>query len=142
LIDLPEELIADSSILLTWFLGDGGTEQAMVDRIGDALIEGATGLLVLDLTVYELTNVLIRRHGIPGSEVASRIEDVFVLTEEVIRIDRRLAARAAQIASSTGLSGYDAAYLAAGERVGAPVLTLDAQLAAHGAVHPRELAPG
>ena len=67
----------------------------------------------LDLTVYEVGNVAIRRWGDP--ERARRLS-LLVLTacaERLVRVDRELALAALEIAEQEALTVYDAAYVAA-----------------------------
>lgn len=139
---LPEELLVDSSVLLGFFRRDAGELQSVSDRLFDAIVEGESSMLLLDLAAYEFANVLVRRFGVPGDEAAALLSDLFELADHLVRVDLPLAGRAARIAADSGLSAYDAAFVAAGEAVGAPVVTLDRRLAAAGAVHLRELAAG
>lgn len=135
----PEEAIVDSSVLVGYTLRDAGIHQSAVDDLMATFSDDAS-LLLLDLAAYEMVNVLIRRKRFSGDDAAEVLRWVFHLADIVLRVNLDVAARAARIAAATGLSGYDAAFLAAGEHARVPVVTLDERLAAAGAVHIRELA--
>lgn len=138
--NLPEEIVADASVLLSFFRRDAGELQPVCDSLLAAIVDASTSLLLLDLAAYEFTNVVVRRFGVPGDEASALVSNLFDLVDYMIRVGPALAARAAAIAADTGLSAYDAAYIAAGHTTGALVVTLDDRVAAAGAVHLRDLA--
>lgn len=140
MIGWPDEAVVDSSVLIGYFTRDAGVHLPVVDGLMRTFIDGDASLLLLDLAAYEMVNVLVRKRRAPADEAAVVLDTAFQLADIVIRVRPDLAARAARIVSATGLSGYDAAFLAAGEHARAPVVTLDDRLAAAGAMHIRELA--
>jgi predicted nucleic acid-binding protein len=80
----------------------------------------------LDLAYYEVTNVAIRRWG--DSQAATRLRGVVAAIEEdggLIRANESLLGAAANLASTHGLSGYDAAYVAAASAAGARLVSCD-----------------
>ena len=88
------------------------------------LLTGALG--TLDLAAYELTNVAEMRWHDP--EAGRRLrERVWAIAElgAVVRVDRRLAERAAELCREHRLSAYDAAYVAGAERLGARLASCD-----------------
>jgi predicted nucleic acid-binding protein len=139
LIEQLEEVVPDCSVLLACIRRDAGDLQPVADQLDEAFVVGSVSMLLLDLSVYELVNVLVRRHRLSAIHAVTVVTDLLSVSELIVRVDAELASRAAEVAASTGLSGYDAAYLAAGERWGAPVLTLDETLAAAGGTHLRDL---
>ena len=131
-----EDVVVDSSVLLAYIRRDAGEHQATVDELFDRIVEGDVGFFLLDLSVYEILNVLVRRHGVAADEVGSVISDLLALADEVVRVTQPLAAASSTVAEATGLSGYDAAFLAAGRATGSAVVTLDDRLIEAGALHP------
>jgi len=85
-------------------------------------------VFILDLTVYEVVNVLIRRLKKPETEVERAVRALFALGSIICRVDEVLALEAARAASASGLSGYDAAYVAASVILGVPLITADRQI--------------
>lgn len=83
-------------------------------------------MATLDLAYYEVTNVAIRRWG--DSQAATRLRGVVAAIEEdggLIRANESLLGAAANLASTHGLSGYDAAYVAAASAAGAGLVSCD-----------------
>jgi predicted nucleic acid-binding protein len=76
-------------------------------------------LSTLDLAIYEITNVAVRRWRDPAASLRLR-ERVWAIAELgiLVRVDRPLGERAAEIARQHDLSAYDAAYVAGAERLG------------------------
>jgi predicted nucleic acid-binding protein len=79
----------------------------------------------LDLTLYEVVNVAVRRSGSPAE--AGRL--LTLITEAcedaLVRADPDLLDRAAVLAARHDLSGYDAAYVAASRALGWPLVSTD-----------------
>ena len=134
-------LVIDSSIALTWCFEDEATSET------DSLFEQVSeeGAVVPSLWHLELINVLLmaeRRRRITTQEVTARLSLISTLP---IVTDHETTARAwndiLSIARVEGLTTYDATYLELALRLGAALLTKDAELAraAHRrgvAVHP------
>jgi predicted nucleic acid-binding protein len=88
------------------------------------LTTGALG--TLELAAYELTNVAEVRWRDPEASRRLR-ERVWAIAElgALVRVDRALAERTAELSREHSLSAYDAAYVAGAERVGAPLASCD-----------------
>lgn len=113
-------IFLDASVLLAAEDLDDPSHQAAV-----ALLK--TGALAtLELAVYEVTNVAEVRWRDPQAGGRLR-ERVWAIAElgVLVRIDRALAERAAQLSRRRALSAYDAAYVAGAERIGAPLASCD-----------------
>jgi predicted nucleic acid-binding protein len=88
------------------------------------LMTGALG--TLELAAYEVTNVAEARWR--DSAAGRRLlERVWAIAElgALVRVDRALAERTAELSRQHALSAYDAAYVAGAERVGAPLASCD-----------------
>ena len=85
---------------------------------------GALG--TLDLAAYEVTNVAETRWRDPQASQRLR-ERVWAIGElgALVRADRTLAERTAELSRRHGLSAYDAAYVAGAERIGAALASCD-----------------
>lgn len=118
------------------------------EDVDDANHEAAVALLrtgelaTLELAAYEVTNVAdVRWHN---PEAGARLRDrVFTIAQlgTLVRVDRTLAGRVAELCRRETLSAYDAAYVAGAERIGAPLASCDERdLVSRGlAKLPREL---
>ena len=86
-------------------------------------------LLVPDHFWLEITNVLIRRHHASGEQAIVALQSMDELQIESIHLDRPQLLLAIDLQLRSGLSAYDAAYLALAQAEDARLLTLDARLA-------------
>ncbi len=122
------DVVSDASVVLKWFHGEGEEEvdsaRALLERYGEQAIR----LLVLDLTAYEVGNVLL--HGRP----AVAAERVAVVLEALADICPRVTPTtaelrdAATIAERRGLTLSDSVYAAVARARGAQLATLDTGL--------------
>jgi predicted nucleic acid-binding protein len=79
----------------------------------------------LDLTLYEVANVATLKMGQPER---GRYLSRLILTrcgDRLLRADAELVAAAAETAVKHGLTAYDAAYVAAAQRYGCQLVSLD-----------------
>jgi predicted nucleic acid-binding protein len=101
-------------------------------------------LILLDLSYYELVNTEGRRLGLPWEDVQADLRTLSELTLPTMRMDEELAIETAKVAEETGLSGYDAAFVAASAFVQAPLVTTDREIieraSAYQVVHLADLA--
>jgi len=113
-------IVVDASVLLAAEDLDDVNHDASV-----ALLEtGALG--TLELVVYEVTEVAEIRWRDP--EAGRRLrERVWAISEfgAMVRMDRALGERTAELSCEHALNAYDAAYVAAAERLGAPLASCD-----------------
>jgi predicted nucleic acid-binding protein len=89
------------------------------------LVRGSAPLAALDLTLYEVVNVVAKRYQAPGE--ARRIAQAIVLTcgDDLLRVDRALIEEVGEVVANYGLSSYDAAYVAAARRYGLQLVSFD-----------------
>src|SRR5262245_23655587 len=69
------DVVCDASIVLKWFHEDGEAEVEAARELLDAHRAGRITAWVLDLTFYEVGNVLLRALGWSASEAAAQLED-------------------------------------------------------------------
>ncbi len=120
--------VLDVSVTVAWCLPDEESETA--NRALDRLRSDEA--VVPALWWFELRNALVvneRRARLAETETATFLSDLGRLP---IRLDERPGNSdlVLALARRHGLTAYDAAYLEAGVRHGAPVATLDRKLAA------------
>jgi predicted nucleic acid-binding protein len=119
--------LADASIAIKWFHAAGESEVEASRQLLDAHLDGSVEILLLDLTLYEVANSLLRRHHWP----AEQVEAVLVTLDEVHAAltpdpdERRAAAR---LAGRDGLTYYDASYAAVAALRGLELITANREL--------------
>jgi predicted nucleic acid-binding protein len=127
---LPAAVFLDTSVLLRFFLPHQDDEQPIARRLGDAIARRAVSAAFLDLGIYEFINICARKRRRSEEEIAEDVQALFELGLVLVAVDASLAARTARLATVTGLSGYDAAFVAAARHLDLPLVTADAQIKA------------
>lgn len=125
--------VCDSSVVLKWFHEEGEREVAEARQILAAHADGTVRIWLLDLTFYEVGNVLTRRLGFGDDEVAERLDELDALAGEGLVQTRETRTDTARLAVRHGLTFYDAAYWATARALGCALITADRELLAAGA---------
>jgi predicted nucleic acid-binding protein len=119
--------LADASVAIKWFHADGEREVDESRRLLDAHLDGTMELLLLDLTLYEIADNLLRRQRWPSRRVEAVISTLDDTHAAVVPAARERRA-AVQLAARHGLTYYDASYAAVAALRGLELITADAQL--------------
>ena len=130
-------LLVDTSVVLKWLHEEGEAEVEAARELLAAHRGGAARLLLLDLAVYELGNVLLRRLGLPAAVVTDQLNLVRRLCGPVVHPTPSWHAEAAQLGERHRLTFYDASWATAARALGSPLVSADrALLAADLAISP------
>jgi predicted nucleic acid-binding protein len=130
-------LLVDTSVVLKWLHEEGEAEVEAARELLAAHRGGAARLLLLDLAVYELGNVLLRRLGLPAAVVTDQLDLVRRLCGPVVHPTPSWHAEAAQLGERHRLTFYDASWATAARALGCPLVSVDrALLAADLAISP------
>jgi predicted nucleic acid-binding protein len=120
-------LVIDASAAIALVLREPASRE--LDRAIRSSVERLDRLMVPEAFWLELVNVLIRRHRLAHHDVVAALRELDELGLESVHSDRALLLVAIDRAGRTGLSAYDAMYLALAEVEDARLLTLDRRLA-------------
>ncbi len=126
------DVVCDASVVLKWFHDEGEQEVEEARRLLAAHRAGQLTAWILDLTFYELGNVLLRALGWPAADVAAQLDDVRAICAVLAPSAGELRL-AAQLAEAHTLTFYDAVYAAAARSRGAALATADQALLDAGA---------
>ncbi len=107
---MADRVVVDASVGLAYLRDEVGTAAARAAVA--AWSDSATELLVPSHFWIEVTNSLVRRHAHPPSAVVEHFVDLDVLGVRTVEIDRPLLLLAIDQMVRSGLSAYDAMYLA------------------------------
>lgn len=126
------DVVCDASVVLKWFHEEGEANVEDARRLLAAHRSGSITAWVLDLTFYELGNVLLRALRWRAANVADQLDDLRAICSvmPVGAAEQRLAA---QLAEEHTLTFYDAVYAAAARSRGSVLATADEALLAAGA---------
>ncbi len=135
----PELAVVDASVAAKWFLPEAESEASLALR--RAHLDGRILLHAPVFLPFEVANAL-RYHPALGAEpVAAAVGHLFGVQVRLEPPTPESLSRAVEVAYRTGLSVYDAAYVALAERLDCPLYSADErQLAAapSRAVHIRD----
>ncbi len=128
MIVVGDLVLVDTSILLKWFHAEGESEVDEARALLDAHIREEITALVLELSAYELGNILVRSLRWPAAQVADQLDDLDSICGPLLIPDLTWHRRTAELASTHDLTFYDAAFAAAAESVGARLVSADQQM--------------
>jgi hypothetical protein len=117
--------------LIKWFHSDGEHEVPHARAIRTAYTNGQLDVHVLDLAYCELGNVLIRALGWTARDVADQLDDPTILGPPLM-MKAAWFRRAAELAHTSALSFYGAAWVAAARELAVPLISADRELLAAG----------
>ena len=92
---------------------------------GSIVLELGAPLAALDLTLYEVANVAVRKFGQPARGVFLTRLILTLCGENLLKADAELIELAVEIAAEHGLTAYDAAYVAAARSQGWTLVSAD-----------------
>jgi predicted nucleic acid-binding protein len=118
------DVVCDASVVLKWFHSRGESQVQAAVSILAAHRSGRINVSVLDLTLYELGNVLLRSLRWSPIAVADQLDDLRAICNVVVPTPAELRA-ATDIASRSGLTFYDSAYVAVAKTRGSVFVTAD-----------------
>ena len=128
----PTVVVSDASVAVKWFHEAGEEDVGPARALLEAYADERITLLILDLTMYEVGNALLRGSAAATPDgVATVLE---ALSELCPRVSLEPAERhlAAGLVTEHGLTFYDAAYAAVARARGALLTTFDRALLAAG----------
>lgn len=125
-------LLVDTSVLIKWFHSAGESEVDEARAIRDANQRGDVDARVLDLAVYELGNVLLKRLRWAAGDVADQLDDLVVICGTPLVMALEWLRDAALLGSDNRLTFYDAAWAGASRGLGIALVSAENKLLAAG----------
>jgi predicted nucleic acid-binding protein len=119
------DVVSDASVALKWFHAEGEEEVEPARALLEQYSRQAIGLVVLDLTPYEVGNALLRGRARVAADRVVVVLDALADICPQVAPNRDELREAATLAERHGLTLYDAAYAAVAQARGA---TLDEAL--------------
>lgn len=109
---MQAEFVIDASVIIKWLNKD---RELLTEQAQDILKKAEERKIFLftpDLAVYEVFNVLIRAKGLAGELLEQALDSFWKLPLSLFSTDKILSSTAAAISSKTGMTFYDASYVA------------------------------
>lgn len=134
------DVVSDANVVLKWFRSEGEEEVEAARALLDAHRSGELGIVVLDLTSYEIGNALMRGRARATAEQTASVLGALGEICASVTLDSADRKRATELVEQHELTFYDAAYAAVAEGHEAELVTLDRELLRAGlGVRPSEL---
>jgi len=121
-------VVSDANVVLKWFHSKDEEEVDAARALLEAHKERTIALSVLDLTVYEVGNALMRGRAGATAEQAATVVEALVEICPATRPSPEEMRAASQLAEHHDLTLYDAAYAAVARSRSAELVTLDRAL--------------
>ena len=136
------DVVSDASVALKWFHAEGERELGPARAVLEAHRARIAAVTVLDLTVYEVGNALLRGPARVSAEQVATVLEALRAICPAARPDADEMRLAADLTERHDLTIHDAAYAAVAVRRHATLVTLDRALLGAGfGVRPSDLEP-
>ena len=122
------DVVSDANVALKWFRTEGEEGLACAHALLAAHAKRHVALRLLDLTIYEVGNTLLRGSAGASAEQAATVLDALAEICPAVTPDAEDLRLAGQLAQEHELSFYDASYAAVAHRRGAQLATYDQRI--------------
>jgi predicted nucleic acid-binding protein len=115
-------------------LVDASSLMLLMKRLGDDLVPKLGRFRILDLTTYEMGNILWKEGYLSKSLTKEEVASLALTTQQILILVERIPInpqglrRTLDLAQDEGLTFYDASYLQAAIDLGVELVTEDAKL--------------
>ena len=118
-------LVLDASAVVKWFVEED--ESSEMRRIRDLYLKGRVVIHIPSLLLIELANALRYVKGLTPTDVANAVEALRALRLNIVD-DTEVLEEAIETAFNTGITVYDAIYVALAKTTDSKLVTYDAEL--------------
>jgi predicted nucleic acid-binding protein len=120
-------VVVDASVALKWFHAAGEDAIVPARAILEAFATRKVDLVILDLTIYEIGNVLLRRAGV-GPQATATVLAALAEICQPVALSGSERATAARLARQHDLTFHEASYPAVALERGARLVTMSRAL--------------
>ncbi len=118
-------LVLDASAIVKWFVEED--ESSEMRRIRDLYLKGRVVIHIPSLLLIELANALRYVKGLTPTDVANAVEALRALRLNIVD-DTEVLEEAIETAFNTGITVYDAIYVALAKTTDSKLVTYDTEL--------------
>jgi predicted nucleic acid-binding protein len=122
----PPPVVIDASVAVKWFNPEESSGEALALR--DDHLKARLMLAAPSLIVFEVVNALRYNEEVGSDDVRQAVGDFIDLQVALVAPDRPWLDRAVQIAFQSGVTIYDASYIALAEHLRARLYTADEKM--------------
>ncbi len=120
--------VLDTSVLIKWVHREHEENINEALLLRKAFLYGKLEIIIPDLAIYEFSNFLRFKSGLPAALMQRLLDDVWSLGLSIFPVDRELSQLALHFASLYGLTVYDGAFVALSSFLETTLVTADRQL--------------
>jgi len=123
-------VVVDASVAVKWVV-PGEPSDIQATTLGERIASGRAQALAPPLLLYEIASVLLKAVSVGVLEIEDGIRAIDALGRlglNIATVTWSDLAEMLSMASATGLTAYDSAYLHLSRRTGAPLVTADKSL--------------
>lgn len=120
---MVKKLVLDSSIIVKWLNSQDEKNLEKSDKILADALKNEIELLAPELAKYEVGNVLLCRKKLSSSDIEIPLHTLFVSPIQFIPESEELAKETYNIATSLGITYYDASFISLAKRLDATLVT-------------------
>jgi len=121
----PSAFVVDTSVVVKWFVDEGGTAQAKAIQLFEAFEAGRCALKAPQLLMFELANALMYSHKLSSAKIVDLLASFQDLKIEIEPLSLPTLAKAVEIACTCGATIYDAYFLALALETDSTLVTAD-----------------
>ncbi len=119
-------LVLDASVIAKWFKEEVESKTAL--KIREEFYKGFHEIVIPDLVLYELSNALRYDNKFNAKMIAESIDSIFEMDMVITIPSTELISRSVELALKTGITVYDAIYIALAEQINGVFITADESL--------------
>lgn len=116
-------VVVDTSVIVKWLSADNEDYLEQADKLLSDLQQGRTSLIAPELAKYEVGNVLLRGKNLPYEKAKAVLALFHGLPISFVEDDEVLATLTFEMAVNTGVTYYDAAFMAIAKLYDAVLVT-------------------
>jgi predicted nucleic acid-binding protein len=105
-------LIVDTSVVLKWFLEKDELDGVRARKLREAFLSRRCTLRAPDLLLVEVANALAVGHRSDVKQVTKALEAIQEIELDLVELQFRTLVKAVELASTYGVTVYDACFLA------------------------------
>ncbi len=118
--------VLDASVILKWFIEEGGSKKAVL--LKDAHARGEITITVPDLLILEASNVLRHNSAFSQSKTIECIKYLYDLKLDIVTPVLDITIATIQLAYKRNITFYDAIYIALAQELEFQYVTADKKL--------------
>ncbi|MCX8183754.1 MAG: type II toxin-antitoxin system VapC family toxin [Crenarchaeota archaeon] len=120
------KVVSDASVVVKWFIQEKESEKAL--KLRDMHVSGQLEIAAPQLLFFEVLNALKSSNLFSEEELKTAANSLLNYRVELHPLNKKLAEKTVEIAFKTGLTIYDAAYVALAVELDTVLYTADGKI--------------